>query len=399
MPSRFTSIDEAQLCSACGLCAGTTEGAIQLEAGHDGFDHPQGQLADSELETLISTCCPGNLVERPVDRSRSTSPLWGTVHSCWTGHATDEKTRYAGASGGAISALAIHLLESKLVDGILQIGANPTAPTESRPHISTNSEDVLSCSGSRYSPSSLLSVLGETLKEVNRIAVIGRPCEISSLASWKALNPELEDRIPWLISFFCAGIPSRHGTSRLLEAMGVHRKDLTSFRYRGEGWPGYAKATSKDGSTHKISYEDSWGKILNRHLHFRCKICPDGSAGSADIVCGDAWEENDGYPKFTDAPGKSVIITRTSRGESLLDSARAAKKIACFPFSIHHLKKIQPYQAMRNQVLVARLAAMRLRSHQVPKYVGFSMLQNLVSTSIFQVLRNFVGMWKRIKND
>jgi coenzyme F420 hydrogenase subunit beta len=37
-----------------------------------------------------------------------------------------------------------------------------------------------------------------------------------------------------------------------------------------------------------MSYADSWGGILSRHVQFRCKICPDGTGGFADVVCADA---------------------------------------------------------------------------------------------------------------
>ena len=58
--------------------------------------------------------------------------------------------------------------------------------------------------------------------------------------------------------------------------LGVAPEDLAAFRYRGDGWPGYATATRRDGSAERMSYNDSWGDILTRHVQFRCKICPDG---------------------------------------------------------------------------------------------------------------------------
>ena len=48
-----------------------------------------------------------------------------------------------------------------------------------------------------------------------------------------------------------------------------------------------------------MSYAQSWGEILTKHVQFRCKVCPDGSGGFADVACADAWYGDErGYPSF-----------------------------------------------------------------------------------------------------
>ena len=55
-----------------------------------------------------------------------------------------------------------------------------------------------------------------------------------------------------------------------------------------------------------MSYADSWGAHLSKHVQFRCKICPDAVGGVADIACADAWYGGDsGYPQFDEAAGRS----------------------------------------------------------------------------------------------
>ena len=58
-------------------------------------------------------------------------------------------------------------------------------------------------------------------------------------------------------------------------------------------------ATLREFTERTMSYHNSWGKILSRHVQHRCKICADGTGNPADLVCADAWHADDeGYPLF-----------------------------------------------------------------------------------------------------
>ncbi len=139
-----------------------------------------------------------------------------------------------------------------------------------------------------------------------------------------AADPMVAASFPVILSFFCAGVPSHAGGLELLAALGLDHGDVASFRYRGMGWPGRATATLRDGSERSMSYHDSWGGILSRHVQLRCKICPDGIGMTADIVCADAWECDDaGYPIFAEAPGVSLIVARTALGAQIVAAAKA----------------------------------------------------------------------------
>ena len=90
---------------------------------------------------------------------------------------------------------------------------------------------------------------------------------------------------------------------------------MASFRYRGDGWPGFATVRLKDGREARMSYAESWGGILTNYVQFRCRISPDGTGGFADIACGDAWyADAKGYPLFEEAEGRSLIVSRTRQG-------------------------------------------------------------------------------------
>ncbi|HNY47272.1 MAG TPA: Coenzyme F420 hydrogenase/dehydrogenase, beta subunit C-terminal domain, partial [Casimicrobium sp.] len=74
----------------------------------------------------------------------------------------------------------------------------------------------------------------------------------------------------------------------MLKRMGVDDPaKVTSLRYRGHGWPGRATVSFRtDGriETHDLSYEQSWGEVLQKYRQWRCYICPDHSGEFADAV-------------------------------------------------------------------------------------------------------------------
>ncbi|MGB0748695.1 MAG: Coenzyme F420 hydrogenase/dehydrogenase, beta subunit C-terminal domain [Magnetospiraceae bacterium] len=134
---------------------------------------------------------------------------------------------------------------------------------------------------------------------------------------------------------------------------------VTEFRFRGNGWPGPTVAKTGDGREASMDYNDSWGKILNKHLQFRCKICPDGTAEAADLAAFDSWETRDGYPDFEERDGFSGIVARTAKGKALLDELQAQQVIAAAPLERDRLAVMQPYQERRKRAAPARLAAVK----------------------------------------
>ncbi len=146
-----------------------------------------------------------------------------------------------------------------------------------------------------------------------------------------------------------------------------------------------------------MSYARSWGDILSNHLQFRCKICPDGSGGFADLVCGDAWYGDErGFPTFEDRDGRSFILTRTETGERIVQEAVAAGYIEATEIDIDEIEKMQPYQARRKQLVLSRLAAMGVLGRVVPRFSNMTLWSAARSERLLSHIRSFLGMARRI---
>jgi len=394
----LSHIVESELCIGCGLCVGLFgEDAVKLSKNNHGYFTPvEVKPLTIEQRVLLSHVCPGVTV-RHAENSIKYHPVWGPYLNVSTGYAADANIRYKGSSGGVVSALLIYLLETGFVDSVLQIGTSSVNPLYNEVKISRCREDVLSCAGSRYSPSAPLVTIGEVLNHTDRFAFVGKPCDVAALRQLEQYDNRVQERIVVMLSFMCAGVPSLYGTEEVLKHFGAEPNQVASFKYRGDGWPGFTKAVMKDGTEYQMNYEESWGKILNRHLQLRCKICPDGTGEFADIVGADAWVgRDDGYPDFTEHEGMSLVIARTERGRKIFDSSvKSGTLIKEASLTINEIKKIQPYQANRKQTLFSRLVAMKIVMHKFPNYDWSSIVRAAIYGGMLIQLRSFLGMLLR----
>lgn len=385
-------------CTGCGLCAGISQGAITMTVEAPGYARPQQAAALApEIERRIAAACPGAVVA-PWDAvpAPQVHEYWGPAIRTLTAHALDYRVRHAGSSGGMISALAIHALETGQVTRVLHVTSDPAHPTRNVLAWSDSPDGVLAGAGSRYAASSPLADIDAALSEEGRFLFIGKPCDVSALRELAQVDPRVDARVPLMLSFFCAGVPSHAGADRIIREMGLDPAEISTFRYRGNGWPGLTVAETADGRRGEMRYADSWGRHLSSAVQARCKICPDGVGGVADVACADAWYGGEsGYPQFEEQDGRSLTLTRTPAGEALLASAERAGAVSTSPLALDEIDLMQPGQVRRKRALQARLAGLRVLARPVPRMRGLRIAEAGRRVPTGERLRNFLGMVRR----
>ncbi len=393
----LTRVERGSLCAGCGGCAALSGGAIVMERSAAGLNRPRQKAPiAAETDRTIAAICPG-LGQTVVAGGRTDDVVWGPYVSMHTGWAEEAALRHRASSGGALSAMLVHLLESGEVDGVVQTMADPDAPMGNVTVISRDVDAIRHAAGSRYAPSSPLAEIAPLLEGTERFAFVGKPCDVVALRALEAQDARVSKRFPVMLSFFCAGVPSLEGAAGILTALEVEERDLAAFRYRGMGWPGRATATTQDGAERSMSYHDSWGKILSHHVQHRCKICADGTGVAADVVCADAWKaDENGYPLFEEEDGISLIVARTDKGARLIAEAEVAGVLAVEGFDKGELRSIQRGQFWRRRLLAPRLAALRLMGKPVPRYEGLHIRAVARLAGRRERFRNFTGMIKRV---
>lgn len=360
-----------------------------------GFLRPE-QVAPLPIgaDDTLAAICPG-LGQRVEARGRTDDPLWGPWRSAWRGWSTDDGQRQRGAAGGGLTALLTHLLRAGVVQAVVQNAPDPADPLASRTVLTDDPAAFCATAGLRYAPSAPLDALPDILADGRRVAFVGKPCDAAALAAIRARDPAVARAVPVILSFFCAGVPSRTGLLALLGALGVEEGELAAFEYHGSGRPGRLTARRTDGTERSMAAPAGWGDILSRHLQHRCEICADGTGTAADLVCADIGRGGQGGPRAGGEAGDSLILARTVLGEQIARGAEAAGRLALHPFDMGTLAAIQPAQRDRRRALRARLVALRLLRQPVPAYSGLNLRLAARQDRLRRNLRNFLGFLRR----
>lgn len=392
------SIITADLCVGCGLCEGVSGGKLKMEFNEEGFLRPFGDIESVKEVEKIVNACPGYRLELPKT-SVPCDPIWGPLIEQRTGHATNERLRQVGSSGGALSALISSLLDCDFADKIIHITADEEKPIYNKIQVSTEITSIERAAGSRYGPSAPLAALPSMLTGDTRNILVGKPCDIAGARQFLENEPEMKDRIVLLVSFMCGGMPSIKGTHEILAQLKVKEDELEFFRYRGEGWPGRVKAITRDGNIATMGYDESWGGILRNHIQFRCKICPDAVGQFADIVFADAWHLTDnGEPSFNEHAGRSIILTRTASGEKACKIAMDLGAIKVSPLEIKEMNKMQPYHMSRKQLTLARILAFKVLGYKLNTYKNLMVGHAAFRAGFWRNVKCFLGTLSRYLN-
>ena len=394
------SIVGAGLCAGCGLCAGVAPGGPITMRESEGYNRPvrTGEVPPAQAE-LIDAVCPGiNIVHGAEEAGAPRHPIWGPVIDTKLGWSTDGELRRNASSGGGLSSMLVHLLGTGEIDYVVQTAVSEASPVRNALKISTAREDVFVSAGSRYAPSSPLADIAALLDRPGRFAFVGKPCDVAGLRNLARHDPRVDAKVPYMLAFMCAGVPSYKGTDAVLKAMGVADSSaVVSFRFRGDGWPGYATAVLADGTRYQMDYNTSWGTILNRFLQFRCKVCPDGIGEFADITFADGWHcDEKGYPLFEETDGRSLVVTRTAKGAALFAAAEAAGHVASEPVPLASLRPMQPFQARRKGLVISRLAASLTVGHRPPRFRGLSLAKNARMLGMKENVKSYLGTLRRL---
>lgn len=399
----INKIIQNNICSGCGLCQGVFgKEKISVQLTEDGYYRPFSVKGiDEKEELLLSKFCPALIDEKTKENAPYQDHLWGEMYSCSVGFSADKEIRKEASSGGCITALLNYLLSSKKVVAVVHIGASNETPYLNEIKISTTREELIQNANSRYSPSAPLLNIIEIAQKYDSIAFVGKPCDVAALRQLSHYNELIRDRVQYYISFFCAGIPSLNATKGIIAAMDVDLNNVKGLFYRKDGWPGFFKITDNVNRDYKLSYVVTWMSLLAPYIQFRCKICADAIGHQADIVCADAWEDFDGkgFPTFKDAPGKSLIISRTLKGEQLFKEVvkNESLKIDRDIVDFRELDKIQPGQFTKKVYFLPRKLALLIRQRLVPKFSSdFYFLATLKAQPI-SFLRNLLGTLKRTR--
>jgi coenzyme F420 hydrogenase subunit beta len=331
-----TWVRNAGLCMGCGSCAAVCpiKGAITVE-----LDEKYGEflpVVNLQICTQCAMCvsvCPGlsvdieGLSQEFLDGTKYDN-LLGNYEQIYLGYAADQSIRKNASSGGLVSALLIHALNEKMIDGALVLGMSSEHPLETVPFIARTPEEILSACGSKYCPSAINLGLQEIIKNPGRFAVVGLPCYLHSVRKMELLKPSLRQKIVLHLGLFCANNNTVWGTRYFLDQNHIKADEVREISYRWGGWPGKIRVVLKDGSEKIIARGTSETSFVRRALfssafHYdfslrRCLLCPDQASELSDVSFADPWLKE---LRKTEQTGQSMVVVRNQVGSQLILNA------------------------------------------------------------------------------
>lgn len=331
--SKFkTEIIDTGLCTHCGLCAGLVDGIEMIETPYGPMPHATKK--NIQISNEVWQACPGKglnyaQLNKFVFGNLPKSWLLGNYQSLAIGYATNPKIRRNGASGGVLTQVALHLLQSGKVNGVITLQMGKGKPWQAKPIIATTAVQIKKGSQSVYAPVPMLKILKELKDFKGKVAFIGLPDQVSAIRQLQKLKHPVAKKIKYLIGPYVGTNMYFESIRSFLRSKGVNDvEQIKELKYRDGEWPGYLSITLRDGrkfNLEKFYYNYLIPFFITKHS----LLSVDFTNELTDISVGDAWN-----PKYeAQGEGFSVVIGRTEQGQTILNKLNKDKKLILDPIT------------------------------------------------------------------
>lgn len=299
---------DSGLCSHCGSCLAFCD---RLVMGEEGPVLKEGKNCELEKGAIrCSLCysiCPNISfsiidLEKKVFGDIKRDPELGCYKKIVKARSTSKDILDKAQDGGAVTSLLTFALEKKYIDGAIVAGRTQDwTPTQI---LAKTREDLLRCTGSKYSRNELMPKFGEALREKNRkLALVGLGCHITGARKLEELKLAAAGVDLILIGLFCyESFPHDCLKEELESKLGISMADVAKVRIE----KGKVSVWLKDGTMHQMRIKE-----LRRCMVDPCLLCSNLTCMFSDISCGSLGSEE----------GWTTLIVRTEKGMKLLDEA------------------------------------------------------------------------------
>ncbi len=279
---------------AMDTCRSETGRCIQLcpQAEHEEASSGRPPDIDSDMKSDMGS------LKKPI----------GLFEEIFIARASKQSIRNQAQYGGIVSSILAYALNKGFINSaILTSKGDGIAPEGV---IAESESDILACAGSRYSSSASLSALNKALQEnKQKIAVVGLPCQMTSLSQMKSMDhmdqgeDSIGGRIALAIGLFCTwSIKYRELTQYLID------EGITSEIIKCDIPP-------PPSQLFMVQTHDGWKELpidrVRPYIHKGCSFCLDMTAELSDISVG----------TVEDKKGWNTVIIRSDVGMELMNMA------------------------------------------------------------------------------
>src|SRR5438309_10742288 len=306
------------ICMYCGACIASCPIDILF---HSDKEEPIMRGTCAVCQVCYYSCPRIELPLADVERrvfGRERTPeeaILGINIGRYSAKAKDPELLRAAQDGGAGTALLLYALDQKIIDYAVVSGYSFKDPYRPEPQIASTREDLIKTAGSRYTPGGQVGGLGEiaipnrgsTNSQEERLAVVGLPCELQGMwrmtTHWIA-TPKLAKNVVFTIGLFCSKVfdYQKMMVDYVQGTRGIDLGTVTKVNIKKNRLLVYA--------VDRLAIDEPV-EVLAHAAREECNICVDYSAELADIAVG----------AIGSAAGWSTVLTRTPRGEDILNGA------------------------------------------------------------------------------
>ena len=305
------------ICTGCGACVALSSNKqaemLAEKAGPvPSFPH------EENLPEWTWDACPGKGINYPSlyqiqYGSYPDNWLVGHIEKARTGYSGNPDIRKAGASGGVITQVLLHLLKTKQIDGAILAKQGTPTPLEARAVICTTPEEILACAQSVYIPVSMLDILRD-LPADKTYAITCLPEQSAALRMLQHQNFAPAKQIKYILGPYTGTALEPAAIDCYLRSNRVPKSDpVVSLKWRAGEWPGYLEIKTQEGRVLK-SPKVYYNFLIPFFVTTTSLQSMDFANEFADLAVGDAWS-----PAFEkERGGHSVIVTRSAAMEAII---------------------------------------------------------------------------------
>jgi coenzyme F420 hydrogenase subunit beta len=282
----------------------------------------------------------GKLFDRLLKKEWSDEYIQRYVGAYLSAHLTHAQSfhiREKAASGGTISALFIHGLQSGFFDGVVVCKTLIVdGKVRARFEIATTEDQVLAARGSKYVETRFLQEVLPLIRSFpGCLAVVGLPCDIAALRHRCSKEPELSEKVKLTIALVCGHNSKTELIDKITTQLETESgQKLKDYRFRVGHWRGRLEADFENGIT--ISKPSKYFNDYQNLFFFserKCMACIDHYGYEADISIGDVWL----FHLKSDPIKHSGLIVRSLIGDKLYKSTLKANLINSTTIDIRNI--------------------------------------------------------------
>jgi len=296
----------------------------------------------------------------------------------------DEDVLKVVQNGGVVSSLLIHALETGLIDGVLLTDRDNN--WHPKPVIARTKDEILACSGSKYTIAPTLSTYKDAINEfkLKDLAFVGMPCQIQAVRKLQLLSPLSEEygKFKLIIGLFCFSNYSYDLLNMFVQGeLGIPLSTIKKIDVLN----GKFCVFTENGTFKEVPIQKT-----KKYNWISCQYCKDYTAEIADISVGSVGVLKNDW---------NSVILRTDIGIKFFNDAIEANKIITTD-RINQLKIEKESIRKKTQVtqidekITAGLQALNISDFEIKTYTTLMSLGNASGSILSKVLKteeNVVG--------